>query len=160
MSVNNENLKRRATEDLKLDTEDLTCAVCLGQKISFIKFPKKSSQGTVSPIHCGYLSDLFESPIKTTKCGHNFCENCLLDVRGNKKQWSCPQCRKIHRCSISNLSRNFLVERFVEKFKKQAEQPITKPSNLFGTCERHNRALEASKFFADPEPQVDRVQVH
>ena len=94
------------------------------------------------------FSELYESPIKSTKCGHDFCEKCLMDVKGNENQWSCPQCRKIHRCSISILSRNFSVERFVEKFKKQA---MTKSNNLFGTCERHNRAVEASKFFADPD---------
>ena len=33
MSMNRGNLKRRASENLKLDTEDLTCAVCLGKKI-------------------------------------------------------------------------------------------------------------------------------
>ena len=44
MSVNNENLKRPATEDLKLDTEDLTCAVCLGKKIWFIEIQKKEFQ--------------------------------------------------------------------------------------------------------------------
>ena len=44
MSVNAGNLKRRALEELKLDTEDLTCAVCLGKKTirnSFIEISKK-----------------------------------------------------------------------------------------------------------------------
>ena len=52
MSVSNENLKRRATEDLKLDTEDLTCAVCLGKKIPFeIRSSKSQKRVPKEPFH-------------------------------------------------------------------------------------------------------------
>ena len=92
---------------------------------------------------------MYQAPIKSTKCGHNFCEKCLVNVKAERRRWSCPECRQDHVCSIDTLPRAYFVEKFVEKFKKQAEQPMTEPKNLFGICEKHNRALEVSKFMSD-----------
>ena len=67
-------------------------------------------------------------------------------MKGNRKRWQCPECRQIHVCSVDSLSRNYLVEKFVEKFKKQAEQSIPSPDEKIEFCEKHNRPFEASKF--------------
>ena len=63
MSVNTGNLKRRALEELKLDTEDLTCAVCLGKKTirnSLIEISKKGSRRTV-PLIVKRLYEFFRT---------------------------------------------------------------------------------------------------
>ena len=87
-----------------------------------------------------FYLDIFKSPIRTTLCGHMFCEACLLDVSKGEARWLCPECRKLHECSVDTLTRNYRFENFVEKFNK--EQPVLKPKNLFGTCKTHDRAIE------------------
>ena len=74
-----------------------------------------------------------------------------MTVRNVRKRWSCPECRQIHTCSIDTLSRAYFVEKIVEKFKKQAEQPKHGPKSQFGTCEKHNRDLEVRKFLSNVE---------
>ena len=88
---------------------------------------------------------MFETPIRTTDCGHSFCEKCLIDLRRDREEWDCPECRHVHSCSIGTLSRAYLLEKLVEKFKtKQQEQPVTQ-HNLPGNCRKHNRAFEISE---------------
>ena len=60
-------------------------------------------------------------PIRTTPCGHNFCERCLDRIANGQQNWSCPQSRQVHNIAVESLPRNFLIERFVEKFKKNQE---------------------------------------
>ena len=86
------------------------------------------------------LLDTFQSPIRITRCGHVYCEKCLLDVTNGAERWYCPDCRELHNCPVSSLTRNYHLEKLVEKFKK--EKPTPKPRNLFGTCIKHDRAIE------------------
>ena len=88
------------------------------------------------------LLDTFQSPIRITRCGHVYCEKCLQDVRNGvqTRRWRCPHCRKQHNCSVNSLTRNYHLEKLVEKFKK--EKPTLEPRNLFGTCKKHDRAIE------------------
>ena len=89
---------------------------------------------------------MFESPIRTTLCGHNFCERCLINIKKDWREWSCPECQQVYSCSIETLPRAYLLEKLVEKIKaKQKEEPVPKQRNLFGNCGKHNRALEVSK---------------
>ena len=91
-------------------------------------------------------SDVFTPPIRSTLCGHNFCEQCLIEITRDKDRWSCPECRQIHNSQIDTLARAYFVEKCVEKFKKkQIKQPVSKSKNEFGTCKIHNRAIEISK---------------
>ena len=146
---------RKRSASWEMDSDDFTCSVCLGKKILRPKFvnrlPKKGSvlELLVGTGRCGKYLEVYEGHIISTKCGHNFCEKCLVNVRGVRKRWPCPQCRQIHVCTIDTLSRNYLVEKFVEKFKKQAKQPKPEPNNLFGNCEKHKRALEVRKSLSD-----------
>lgn len=64
------------------------------------------------------FSDLFESPIRVTQCGHVLCEKCLLGTSDGKQSWLCPECREFHNCAINTLARNYHLEKLVEKFKK------------------------------------------
>ena len=85
------------------------------------------------------------SPIRTTQCGHNFCEKCLIDISNNDQNWACPECRREHHCPIKSLPRNFLIEKMVDKFKQQQEK-TSKPRSEFGSCQKHSRAIEIRKF--------------
>ena len=100
-------------------------------------------------------------PIRITPCGHNFCEKCLIEISRGKEQWSCAECRKIHNCQIDTLVRAYLIEKCVEKLKKkQVEQSILMPRNEFGTCEKHNRAIEISKLSGPiSEKFIDKYKI-
>ena len=83
------------------------------------------------------FSELFELPIKSTKCGHSFCQKCLISLwKRSLEMWQCPECRKIHECSIFSLSRNYALEKIVEKIKNQPKEP--KPKN----CEKKRTRTE------------------
>ena len=85
---------------------------------------------------------MFRPPIRTTLCGHNFCERCLLDVKRDREEWSCPECQQMYSSSIETLPGAYLLERFVEKLKAKAVQS---PRNLAGNCGKHNRTFEISE---------------
>ena len=89
---------------------------------------------------------MFESPIRTTLCGHNYCERCLIGVKGDREEWACPECQHVYNCSIETFPRAYLLEKLVEKIKaKHEEEPVPKQRNFFGNCPKHNRAIEVSK---------------
>ena len=85
---------------------------------------------------------MFRPPIRTTLCGHNFCERCLLQVKRDRREWSCPACQQVYSSSIETLPRNYLLERLVEKLKAKPA-----PRNASGNCGKHNRAFEISELF-------------
>ena len=74
--------------------------------------------------------EIFQSPIRITQCGHVYCEECLLDGSNGEQRWPCPECRKLHQCTVKSLTRNYHLEKLVEKFKKEKR------------CAKHNRAIE------------------
>ena len=96
--------------DLKMEEEDLKCNIC---------------------------SNFFKSPIRITYCGHDFCEECLIKVNqspmelidsdrilaqmGRYLVWPCPECKKVQNQKPEHLTRNFCLERVIEKFKGKFE---------------------------------------
>ena len=94
--------------------------------------------------------ETFCSPIRTTSCGHSFCEKCLISVRKiqaserRNQFWTCPECRLEHHCAVKVLPRNFLVEKMVGKLKEQ-------PKCKYGLCSIHSRAIEIRKFKNDTQ---------
>ena len=78
-----------------------------------------------------------------THCGHAYCEKCLLDISKGEQRWHCPECRELHNCTVDSLTRNYPFEKLVEKFKKDLPKPT--PQSPFGTCEKHDRAIEYRK---------------
>ena len=84
--------------------------------------------------------EIFQSPIRTTQCGHLFCERCLFKVTKGEQRWLCPECRTPHQCAVNTLIRNYRIEKVAEKIKM--EKAILRPRNLFGTCLKHDRAIE------------------
>ena len=90
--------------------------------------------------------ETFQLPIRITRCGHVYCQTCLLDASNGARRWHCPDCRKPHNCAVKSLTRNYRLEKLVEKFKKEKPTPKPpKPENLFGTCIKHDRAIEYSE---------------
>ena len=95
-----------------------------------------------------YSSELFQSPIRTTQCGHNFCEKCLNDIfdNGHLGRWACPECRQEHNCPVDSLPRCFLIEKMVEKVRLKKVGKMIEELE-FGTCPKHSRMIEYREFY-------------
>ena len=92
-------------------------------------------------LQCFIISDTYQPPISVTRCGHSFCEKCLLEMSTacpDSRDWSCPTCKEVHTCSVNDLTRNFFAEQIVESFQAQ-------PSAEFGVCEDHQQEITLRK---------------
>ena len=96
-------------------------------------------------------SDIFTPPIRITDCGHDYCEVCLTEVRQEQHEWQCPETRQVHRKEITELTRNYRLERFVDAYKKQQKEKAEACDD--GLCEVHQRPIELCelKFFVEIE---------
>ena len=102
--------------------------------------------------------EIFQSPIRMTHCGHMYCEKCLLNISKGQQRWHCPDCQTLQNCAVNSLPRNYRFEKFVEKFKKNQSKP--EPENVFGTCKKHDRAIEYRKqIFHKSFRQIVRILV-
>lgn len=89
---------------------------------------------------------IFQPPIRITHCGHVFCETCLLNMTRRGQRWHCPNCRSQHNCGVSSLTRNYHLEKLVQKFKEtQLSKLQLNTGNKFGACKRHDREIEYRK---------------
>ena len=77
------------------------------------------------------------------ECGHNYCESCLITVRNGQDEWQCPETRRPHRKNIEDLTRNYLVERFLEAYRKEQKEKAESCDD--GLCDLHQRPFELCK---------------
>ena len=89
------------------------------------------------------FSEIFTAPVRTTHCGHNFCEKCLVEVSRGEADWSCPECRQIHSCSIDSIARGYFIEKCVEKFNANTKET---PKKQIGHCKMHDSDIQIRKF--------------
>ena len=92
------------------------------------------------------------------KCGHNYCESCLITVRNGQEEWQCPETRQPHRKNIENLTRNYLVERFLDAYRKEQKEKTESCDD--GVCDIHQRPFELCKFLNKSSLEINfgRVQ--
>ena len=73
-------------------------------------------------LKCALCLDFFTAPVRITKCGHNFCQQCLAEIIAiGKDSWRCPECRTEQSQALEELARNFFLEKTVEKFLSARE---------------------------------------
>ena len=81
-----------------------------------------------------------------TRCGHVYCEKCLLEISQRNRRWHCPECRKLHDCAINTLARNYRFEKLVEKFKGELAKPKSETINPFELCDIHDFPKSIRKY--------------
>ena len=88
-------------------------------------------------LKCPLCRCFFTAPVLMTKCGHNYCEECLKakleslnadsesdsntdsDTDSNQsddESWSCLECRNLNHEDLKDLARNYFLENTVDKF--------------------------------------------
>ena len=81
--------------------------------------------------------------LKSFECGHNYCEGCLITVRNGQDEWQCPESRRPHRKNVEDLTRNYLVERFLDAYRKEQKEKAESFDD--GLCDLHQRPFELCK---------------
>ena len=76
-----------------------------------------------------------------------YCERCLLELSNGEERWHCPDCRKLHICTVNSLTRNYHLEKLVEKFKKDLLKSKSRNREIEKTaaCKKHDRTIEYRK---------------
>ena len=99
-----------------------------------------SSKMEEEDLKCGL--DFFVAPVRSTTCGHNFCQKCLTQlVESSEAIWLCPECRTDQIDGPKELTRNFFLERILEIFLKKTQSTRKK------TCEAHGSQRKLRKHF-------------
>ncbi|XP_026160069.1 E3 ubiquitin/ISG15 ligase TRIM25-like isoform X1 [Mastacembelus armatus] len=75
---------------------------------------------------CSICLSTFNCPV-TIPCGHNFCQDCLLDTW--KESYSCPQCRTLFPIK-PELKKNTVLSAVVETFMVKASK--NEAASLYG----------------------------
>ena len=90
---------------------------------------------------CPICWNVFKPPIRMTKCGHSFCQNCLKEiVAARGANGRCPECGQFENLTPENLSRNYALEKVVKTFK-----PLDK-----NICSIHNSQKKLREYFKSP----------
>ena len=84
-------------------------------------------------LFCSLCLDFFVPPIRITRCGHSFCDGCLTGMTA--LTWPCMECRTDQNQRPIELTRNFGLERTVEKFKEGRKNMCTTHSLQKRLCE-------------------------
>ena len=96
-----------------MDESDFECSICLCKREFYRYFVETLIVGILSIVLL--ISATLQPPIRTTLCGHNFCQTCLIDATQGQSNWNCPECRRRHENTVEFYGRNHLLEKLVGK---------------------------------------------
>nr|XP_014353340.1 PREDICTED: E3 ubiquitin-protein ligase TRIM39-like [Latimeria chalumnae] len=97
---------------------------------------KCSTGGLEEEMNCSVCQELFKDPV-ITKCGHNFCRECVCEYWKEKTSQSCPICRADS--AISDLITNHTLRNIVETYKKEGKKSKVQSESV---CSQHREELK------------------
>nr|XP_014339425.1 PREDICTED: tripartite motif-containing protein 35-like [Latimeria chalumnae] len=97
---------------------------------------KRSAGSLEEDITCSICQELFKDPV-ITKCGHNFCRECVCEYWKEKMSQSCPICGADS--AISELITIHTLRNIIEKYKKESKKSKPQSESL---CSQHGEELK------------------
>ncbi|XP_064414809.1 E3 ubiquitin-protein ligase TRIM39-like [Latimeria chalumnae] len=97
---------------------------------------KHSTGGLEDDITCSICQELFKDPV-ITKCGHNFCRECVCEYWKGNAIPACPICRADS--AISDLITNHTLRNIVDTYKKDGKKPKEESKPI---CSQHGEVLK------------------
>ncbi|CAL8240505.1 unnamed protein product [Merluccius merluccius] len=80
---------------------------------------------------CSICLHIFNSPV-STRCGHNFCRNCITKFWDDQVQYKCPVCNELFH-TRPDLRVNTFISEMVDQFRRSVrvkEQPSVEPAEV------------------------------
>uniref|UniRef100_H2ZUI3 Tripartite motif containing 35 n=1 Tax=Latimeria chalumnae TaxID=7897 RepID=H2ZUI3_LATCH len=97
----------------------------------------KRSTGVFEDVMTCYIcQELFKDPV-ITKCGHNFCQECMCEYWKRKTSQSCPICRADS--ATSDLITNHTLRNIMDTYKKEGKKPKEESKPI---CSQHGKVLK------------------
>nr|XP_006002470.1 PREDICTED: tripartite motif-containing protein 35-like [Latimeria chalumnae] len=97
---------------------------------------KSSTGGLEDEMTCSVCQELFKDPV-VTKCGHNFCRECVCEYWKGNEIPACPICGADS--AISDLITNHTLRNIVDTYKKEGKKPKEESKPV---CSQHKKELE------------------
>ncbi|XP_064414443.1 E3 ubiquitin-protein ligase TRIM39-like [Latimeria chalumnae] len=97
---------------------------------------KHSTGGLEDDITCSICQQLFKDPV-ITRCGHNFCRECVCKYWKGNAIPACPICRADS--AISDLITNHTLRNIVDTYKKEGKKPKEESKPI---CSQHGEVLK------------------
>ena len=85
---------------------------------------------------CFICQNIYKNPIKLSKCGHNMCNDCIINYSSSQSQLNCPLCRVPYEKSDIILDQNLNMEMFNKSVKCDCGQvmPLNQYYSHYDNC--------------------------
>ncbi|XP_075135065.1 nuclear factor 7, brain-like [Leptodactylus fuscus] len=123
--------------------------------------PSSSSAGACADLGdeltCSICLSIYKDPV-TLRCGHNFCQECILSALEGSGPYNCPECR-LELQERPTLRRNVALTNIAERFQC-AQSPPLGPDGVCTYCIHSPTAAVKSCLHCEASLCESHVRVH